>query len=178
LRSAFDFAIRGQYDTLVTVDCDGQHQPRRIPEFIEACRTADIVSGSRYLERFPGDSIPPADRRRVNRMMTDEINRRLNLNLTDAFCGFKAYRVAALERIELTETGYAMPLELWVRAADLGLAIMELPVRLIYLDEERSFGGALDDANQRVAVYRQVIERSLATRDPLAAGSSRGEDAR
>ena len=184
LRSAFDFAVRGGYDTLVTIDCDGQHQPRRIPEFIEACQTADIVSGSRYLERFAGDSTPPSDRRRVNQTMTEEINRRLNLELTDAFCGFKAYRVAALERIELTDTGYAMPLELWVRAADLGLRIVELPVRLIYLDEERSFGGALDDVNRRLAVYRQVLEQSLTANAPLTAsaplvaGSSRGEDAR
>ena len=80
----------------------------------------DIVSGSRYLRRFPGDSDPPEQRRRINQVITEEVNRRLGLSLTDAFCGFKAYRVPALAKIELTETGYAMPLELWVRAAQLG----------------------------------------------------------
>ena len=56
---------------------------------------ADIVSGSRYLRRFPGDSEPPPERRRGSTsVITDELNRRLGLNLTDAFCGFKAYRVA------------------------------------------------------------------------------------
>jgi dolichol-phosphate mannosyltransferase len=86
------------------------------------------------------------------------VNRRLGLKLTDAFCGFKAYRAAALAKIELGETGYAMPLELWVRAVRLGLRIGELPVPCIYLDEKRSFGGALDDAAQRLAVYRQVLD--------------------
>jgi dolichol-phosphate mannosyltransferase len=161
LRSAFDFAAGGGYDVLVTIDCDGQHQPQLIPNFVQRCCQGDmdIVSGSRYLRRFPGDTEPPEQRRRINQQITEEVNRRLGLTLTDAFCGFKAYRVPALAKIELTETGYAMPLELWVRAARLRLRIVELPVPLIYLDEKRSFGGALDDAETRLAVYRQVLDR-------------------
>ena len=31
LASAFDFAVRHDYDVLVTMDCDGQHEPARIP---------------------------------------------------------------------------------------------------------------------------------------------------
>jgi len=163
LRTAFDYAFRNGYDVLVTIDCDGQHEPKRIPQFIRACQGVDIVSGSRYLKRFPGDSRPPEARRWINRLITDEINRRLGLHLTDAFCGFKAYQVSALAKLELTETGYAMPLELWVRAAELGLKIIELPVPLIYLDERRSFGGALDNAGTRLAVYRQVLDRCIST---------------
>jgi dolichol-phosphate mannosyltransferase len=175
LRSAFDFAVRGGYEVLVTIDCDGQHEPQRIPQFVEVCRSADVVSGSRYLRRFSGDSRPPQDRRRVNRLITEELNRRLNLGLTDAFCGFKAYRVAALSRIDLRETGYAMPLELWVRAAELRLRIVELPVPLIYLDPQRSFGGSLDDVETRLAVYREVLDRALAGRQPLPVGAVCGE---
>ncbi len=165
LSSAFEFAIRGGYDILVTIDCDGQHQPQLIPNFIERCceDDADIVSGSRYLRQFPGDSDPPEQRRRINETITAEVNERLGLRLTDAFCGFKAYSVPALAKIDLTETGYAMPLELWVRAVQLGLRIVELPVPRIYLDEKRSFGGALDDADTRLAVYRQVLDRAEQT---------------
>ena len=167
LQSAFDFAGRHGYDVLVTIDCDGQHQPQRIPQFVEACRDVDVVSGSRYLTRFPGDSRPPDDRRRINRLLTEQLNRRLGLQLTDAFCGFKAYRTATLAEIRLSENGYAMPLEFWVRAARRGLKIIELPVPLIYLDEDRSFGGALDEAETRLEVYRQVLEESLAA-EPIA----------
>ena len=163
LSTAFDFARRGGYEFLVTIDCDGQHEPQRIPEFFEACRNADVVSGSRYLEQFAGDSRPPEDRRRINRILTTELNRVLGLKLTDTFCGFKAYRVAALSKIRLTETGYAMPLEFWVRAVEAGLKIVELPVPLIYLDESRSFGGSLDQAETRLAVYRGVLWHALAS---------------
>jgi glycosyltransferase involved in cell wall biosynthesis len=178
LRSAFDFAVRAGYDVLVTIDCDGQHEPRRIPQFVQAARQADIVSGSRYLQAFAGDTPAPEARRRINRLLTDELNTRLGLSLTDAFCGFKAYRVPVLPRLQLTETGYAMPLELWVQAAAWGLKIVELPVPLIYLDEARSFGGALDNAEVRLQVYREVLDRAEAAvraAAPLVGSSFCGE---
>lgn len=176
LRSAFEYATAHDYEIVVTIDCDGQHEPQRIPEFIRTCRDqqADIVSGSRYLQRFPGDSRPPEARRQINRVLTEELNRRLGLQLTDAFCGFKAYRVAALAQLEITDPGYAMPLELWVQAARQGLRIVELAVPLIYLDESRSFGGSLDDAERRLAVYRQVLDRALAAWEPVAARAATG----
>lgn len=161
LRTAFQYAADENYHVVVTIDCDGQHEPCRIPEFIKASQLADIVSGSRYLKRFPGDSTPPPQRRRINQQITRELNRRLGLNLTDAFCGFKAYRVDSLRTLRLTEDGYAMPLELWVQAVAAGLSIIELPVPLIYLEEARSFGGALDDASYRLKHYYEVLERSL-----------------
>ena len=161
LRSAFEFAIRRRYDYLVTIDCDGQHEPQRIPSFVAACRRADIVSGSRYLKKFSGDSAPPEQRRWINRQITREMNELLGLRLTDAFCGFKAYRVEALQRLQLVEDGYAMPLELWVQAVAADLRIVELAVPLIYLEEERSFGGDLDDGATRLNYYQAVLERSL-----------------
>ncbi len=161
LQSAFDFAVRNGYDVLVTIDCDGQHQPCMIPQFVAKSAEADIVSGSRYLKQFPGDSHPPEQRRRINQAITARVNRDLGLGLTDAFCGFKAYRVPCLAKFSLTETGYAMPLELWVQAVALGLTIIEVPVRLIYLDEARSFGGALDQADTRLKVYEDVLDRAM-----------------
>lgn len=161
LRTAFRYALEQDYEVLVTIDCDGQHEPALIPAIVEAAEQADIVSGSRYLETFDPAARPPEDRRRINQTITDEINARLGLKLTDAFCGFKAYRVGALKRLQSTDDGYAMPLELWVQAAKQDMRIREFPVPLVYLDEHRSFGGALDDAATRLAHYRDCIERAL-----------------
>ncbi len=170
LRSAFDFAVAEGFDGLVTLDCDGQHQPKRIPRFIEAARATDIVSGSRYLKQYESDDAPPAERMFINRRITTELNQRLGLSLTDAFCGFKAYRTSAVQRLRITDLGYAMPLQLWVQAAAAGLRIIELPVPLIYLDLNRSFGGSLDHAETRLAYYNRVIEDAIAVE--AAAGRS------
>jgi dolichol-phosphate mannosyltransferase len=162
LKSAFDYAIHFHYDVLVTIDCDGQHEPQRIEELVAACRDLDIVSGSRYLDQSDAQSAAPPERRRINELITEELNQQLGLSLTDAFCGFKAYRVEALERLTITDPGYAMPLELWVQAAHHRLRIVEVPVPLIYLEEERSFGGSLDDGQKRLAYYHQVLDGAMA----------------
>jgi dolichol-phosphate mannosyltransferase len=167
LNTAFKYAIEHGYDVLVTIDCDGQHQPCRIPRFVAACKGVEMVSGSRYLRHYPGDSEPPAQRRFINMQVTADLNRRLGLNLTDAFCGFKAYCVEALKDLDLSEAGYAMPLELWAQAAALGWRVIELPVPLIYLDESRSFGGALDDGQTRLQHYHEVLDRSIAAAQSL-----------
>lgn len=161
LRSAFSRAIEGGYDGLVTLDCDGQHEPCRIPEVSAPLAEYDIVSGSRYLKVFDPDQAPPEARRRINVEVTRWINDRLGLALTDSFCGFKAYRTSALKALDITDEGYAMPIQLWVQSAARGLSIVEVPVPLIYLDENRAFGGALDDAEFRLKHYRSVFDAAL-----------------
>ncbi len=161
LKTAFQFAIDNDYEFLITLDCDGQHQPKRLPRFVKACQNADIVSGSRYLEKFEGDSEPPTQRLLINQQITRQLNELLCLNLTDAFCGFKAYRVESLKLLDIEDNGYAMPLELWVQAAMRGLRVIEIPVPLIYLDLARSFGGALDEADKRVQYYNDIIDHSV-----------------
>jgi dolichol-phosphate mannosyltransferase len=161
LISAFQYALTHPIDVLVTMDCDGQHEPHRIGVLLEALEAdTDIVSGSRYLRDFHQDTAPPQDRQQINRFITSELNERLGLNLTDAFCGFKAYRVEALRRLEITETGWGMPLQLWVQAARRGLRIKEVGVPRVYLDPNRAFGGVLDNPEERLAYYRKVIEEA------------------
>jgi glycosyltransferase involved in cell wall biosynthesis len=161
LRTAFQATIDGGYDGVVTLDCDGQHEPARIPEVASHLVEADIVSGSRYLRVFDPSQKPPEQRRRINVEVTRWLNECLGMNLTDAFCGFKAYRTSALRLFDITDEGYAMPLELWVQAIAHGLKIIEVPVPLIYLDESRAFGGALDNAEYRLKHYRRVLEKAL-----------------
>jgi glycosyltransferase involved in cell wall biosynthesis len=173
LKTAFDYAIEQQYDVLVTIDCDGQHEPQRIGQLVAACRDADMVSGSRYLRNKENAHQAPAERRQINTQITRELNELLGLSLTDAFCGFKAYRVPALAKLTITELGYGMPIEVWVQAAHHGLRIVELPVPLIYLEEERSFGGSLDDGRRRLEYYHRVLDAAVAM---VAANPKGGAD--
>jgi dolichol-phosphate mannosyltransferase len=167
LISAFAFARQHDYDVLVTMDCDGQHEPARIPVLLEAIHDCDIVSGSRYLRDFRQDTPAPTDRRFINATITAEINARYGLQLTDAFCGFKAYRRTALERLNITETGWGMPLQLWVQAARQGLRVKEIGVPRLYLDPNRAFGGVMNNPEQRLAYYRSVL--AAAEQDVLPA---------
>lgn len=181
---AFDFAAREGYDWVITMDCDEQHEPSRIPLFVReqeragaSGEGADILSGSRYIASMDEATTPPADRRAINVALTEEINRRLAFDppLTDAFCGFKSHRVSALSRLHLTEQGYAFPMQFWVQAAAKRLAVGEIPVKLIYKDLTRSFGGSLNDPTTRLAHYRSVLHCEIERfRDQLPALAAAG----
>ncbi|MEX0775133.1 MAG: glycosyltransferase family 2 protein [Phycisphaeraceae bacterium] len=165
LRDAFRWASCYGYDWLITMDCDEQHEPAALPQFLVAAQDGvDLVSGSRYLrqDQLPSDDLPPADRRAINAQITEMVNQCLGLSITDAFCGYKAYRVSALSKLALTETGYAFPLQLWVQAAAHGFNVVEVPVKLIYNDPNRSFGGILDNPELRLRHYRHVFEAEMA----------------
>lgn len=161
LRIGFDVARELGVERLVTMDCDGQHEPAHIPQFLEALADrAGIVSGSRYLPGSGSNGDAPRDRREINERVSAEINRVTGWNITDAFCGFKAYHMADLAGLRLTEAGYAMPLELWAQAWKAGISVTEIPVERIYCDRNRTFGGELDDPESRFAYYMDVWNRA------------------
>lgn len=165
IREIFNRAHRDNYDWVITMDCDDQHEPERIPDFLSAIEKndLDIVSGSRYLSNDAqwAKDLPPGDRRAINATLTKEINARLGFNLTDSFCGFKAHRVSAMDKLDITDDGYAFPMQLWVQAAANNLRVGEIPVELIYNDPNRTFGGGLDDPTTRLNHYRCVLYRAM-----------------
>jgi dolichol-phosphate mannosyltransferase len=173
LRTAFEYAADEGYDIIITADADKQHPPRYIPVFLYHMEDYDIVSGSRYLSSQWDDTPTLPERAKVNREITRTLNVITGYGLTDSFCGYKAYRVSSIAGLDLAEDGYAMPLELWLQAAAKGLTVKEIPVSLIYLDPNRSFGHDLDDSRRRLEYYHRVIERETERAGLCACGQCR-----
>lgn len=175
IADAFSFALSRGFSWLITMDCDEQHEACVIPRFaaMMADDDADVISGTRYANGHDAGVGAPADRREINRRITALLNERLGLSLTDAFCGFKAYRVPALHNIRITVPGYAMPMQFWVQVARSALRVRELPVRLIYHDPTRHFGGILDDPDARLKHYLEVFEAESASEAlPVQSGTA------
>lgn len=162
LIDGFRSAVARGFDVAVTIDCDLQHEPRLIPRFLTEAARFDIVSGSRYHPDAPDAQDPaPPDRKRINDEVTRIINELTGYRLTDAWCGFKAYRVGGLARMRLDERSYGLPLQVWLQAARLGLTVGEIPVPRIYKNPRRRFWGGLDDPETRRAYYLSVIDREV-----------------
>lgn len=173
LLQAFRFAAERKYRNVITLDADGQHSPFLIKDFFAAiephccgkcsCRgRTDFVWGSRYLQGYR--KLPAAfqARQEVNKIITNRLNEITGYSLTDAFCGFRAYRVRSLQKLDITETGYGMFMQLTLQAWRKGVSIRELPVPLVYLDDTRDFQGEFDNTRQRLTYYHKVIDRELA----------------
>ena len=98
---------------------------------------------------------PPEERRRINVEVTRWLNECLGLNLTDAFCGFKAYRQVGPRglRHHRQRLRHAA-CRSGCRPCSTGSRSSRSRSRSIYLDEERAFGGSLDDSSYRLNHYR------------------------
>lgn len=167
MQDIFAWSTMRGFDWVITMDCDEQHEPRLIPEFVRAIELndADVISGSRYLRSDASDHEAPADRGEINRRMTCMVNQHLagafESPLTDSFCGFKAYRSAACHALRLDSDGYEFPMQFWVQAAANRLRVREIAVPRIYLDPKRSFGNGLDDPTRRLQVYQDTLRAEL-----------------
>jgi glycosyltransferase involved in cell wall biosynthesis len=120
-------------DIIVEMDADGQHDPADVPRFVEKIRagTADIVVGSRIL----GSHQPASPLRKVFLpYYTRLINCLTGYQMTDALCGFRAFRRQSIERIApelnfIIEPQYVAA-EMFIRFSRRGLSIEEIPVHV------------------------------------------------
>ena len=134
---------------------------RRVHPRVRRPRRPTSSPAAATWRHFPATAPRPRSGGGSTALSPTELNARLGPATDRRLLRIQGLSGADAGEDRLTETGYAMPLEFWVQAVDAGLKIVELPVPLIYLEEARSFGGALDNAEMRLAVYREVLERSM-----------------
>ncbi|MFB0543624.1 MAG: glycosyltransferase family 2 protein, partial [Candidatus Bathyarchaeia archaeon] len=131
--SLFKEARRLCADIAVTLDGDGQHDPRQIPRLVEPLvrNEADIVIGSRFLRREDSSKVPRY--RAVGlKMITGLTSNASYDNLTDAQSGFRAYSCRSLEVLMVTEQGMGVSTEILLKANERGLRVVEVPVTISY----------------------------------------------
>jgi glycosyltransferase involved in cell wall biosynthesis/phosphohistidine swiveling domain-containing protein len=161
LISGFNFAVKHNYDVLITLDADGQHEARYIPEFLEAISDSDMVVGSRFLPDSKRRSQPPRDREMANRTLTKFVRKRIDYPITDCSSGFRAYRVSSLRKLRITEKGYAWPFQLWIQAHEAGFRVKEIPIPLVYLDYKRDSHGEFRSMSEAMAKAKDVMKKEL-----------------
>jgi dolichol-phosphate mannosyltransferase len=136
--AGFRWGLERPYGLLVEMDADGSHRPEDLPRLLAATATADLVLGSRWV---PGGAVVnwPLRRRLISRAGTTYARLALGLPVRDATGGFRAFRRAALEKIDLGEVqsqGYCFQIDLVWRALQFGLRVVEVPITFV----EREFG--------------------------------------
>jgi glycosyltransferase involved in cell wall biosynthesis len=135
-----------QYEFLITFDADLQHDPKTIPYLLKELKNnnhVDVVSCSRYLSMDLVNMAEnvPVDRFLINMNITKLLNTFYQLNLTDAFSGFRGYRVCRVESMfKMRDVGYSSPIEFWINTAFHNLFVSEVPTSLIYLKGRESKG--------------------------------------
>jgi dolichol-phosphate mannosyltransferase len=136
----FRKALAGGAELVLEMDCDFSHDPRDVPRLIAAANDADVVLGSRYVQ---GGAIRNwgAARRAISAGGSLYARVLLGVGVRDLTGGFKCYRRAVLESIDLDRVhsrGYAFQIETTYRALRRGFRVVEVPITFV----DREVGGS------------------------------------
>ena len=139
LRDAFNYIKN--YDIVVTIDGDGQHDPSEIPKLIKPIKEAkaDLVNGSRYLDGFDDDT--PAYRRVGQRVLDIATNITSGTSVTDSQSGFRAFKGDTIKYYRFRDTGFGIESEMLADASENNLKIIEVPITVRYDVENSSTKG-------------------------------------
>jgi dolichol-phosphate mannosyltransferase len=138
--AGFGRALADGAELVLEMDCDFSHNPADVPRLIEAAAGADLVLGSRYVR---GGSVENWGlvRRVVSAGGSLYARVVLGVGIRDLTGGFKCYRRAVLETIDLQaidSKGYAFQIETTYRALRKGFRVAEVPIRFVDREEGQS----------------------------------------
>ena len=168
----FRWALARDYDFVLEMDCDFSHDPRAVPSLLAPARAgADLVLGSRYCAGGRVENWGRA-RRVISGAGCLYARTLLGVGVRDLTGGFKCFRRAVLEAIELDAVdaqGYQFQIEMTYRALLLGFEVVEVPITFA----DRVAGGSkmsrsiVFEAMRRVPLLRLQAVRG---RLPRSAG--------
>jgi len=132
IRSLFLKAMELNFDALVTMDADGQHNVDDVKTVLEPIlkNEADIVIGSRFLS--DNNKEIPKYRKAGIRIITKLANTSLDKEITDSQSGFRSYNKQVLSKILPSEFGMGVSNEILIKANKLKFRIAEVPIKVSY----------------------------------------------
>src|SRR5262249_17055548 len=113
-KDGFRWAVARGADLVVQMDADFSHNPAMLPRFFAEITDCDLVLGSRYVQGITVVNWP-IERLLLSYFGNAYTRRVLGMAVRDATGGFKCWRRAALEAIDLEDVrsnGYAFQIEM------------------------------------------------------------------
>ena len=155
LQTGFEYARRMNFDGVVTMDSDGQHDPQEIPQLIRAgeVQHAGIVLGNRMAD---GRGMPRL-RWKTNRLMSAVVSTVVRQVIADSQCGFRMIRKEVLDNVPVRAARFEVETELLLKAAAKRWKIVSVPVRTIYDEHHRSHIKPVRDGLRFIAVILQHL---------------------
>ncbi len=138
-KTCYREALKAGAEIIVMVHPDYQYDPKLLPQVIEPIERdeADVVLGSRLMAGNPMRQGMPWWKYVSNRFLTFLENRVFGLRLSEYHTGYRAYRRAALEAVNLetNSDNFLFDQEIVAQFVDSGMRIREVPVPARYFPE-------------------------------------------
>ncbi|HET6244630.1 MAG: DUF2062 domain-containing protein [Bacteroidetes bacterium] len=136
LRKGFEFAIEQGFDQAITIDSDGQHFAKDLPQFIEKLENigTSLIIGARNMDQ---DSVPGKSSF-GNKFSNFWFWVETGIKAPDTQSGYRLYPLTQLKEIKFFSRKFEFEIEVIVRAAWKGIKIESVPVQVYYApDGER-----------------------------------------
>lgn len=116
-----------QGDIIVTIDADGSHDPKEIPDLIKPLfNGADVVAGSRFIGEAKDHTS------KVHQFGNSLINSTIMVltgkRITDSQTGLRAFKKDFLKNIRIESNGFDIETELTVKSLKNGFKLVEVPI--------------------------------------------------
>jgi glycosyltransferase involved in cell wall biosynthesis len=132
LRTGFQSILRKDYQVVITLDADGQHDPAEIPFLLKVFKSVkpDILIASRATEFGKMTFL----RRFWNRLGVKAVARLCHSDITDSQSGFRLIRTEVLKKVDLSTSRFETELELLVKACKKGFSVLSVPINTQNVD--------------------------------------------
>jgi glycosyltransferase involved in cell wall biosynthesis len=153
LKTGFRHVQRRNYQALITLDADLQHDPESIPDLVrKASGFSGIIIGTRKRDL----KVMPLARWLNNNPTSVIVSILSGQSIRDSQSGYRLITAPVLKSVELESRKYDLESEILIKAKRKGFEIAEVPIRTIYAGG-RSFINPLVDA----ARFIRLMWRSL-----------------
>jgi glycosyltransferase involved in cell wall biosynthesis len=132
LRTGFQYALQKDYQVIITLDADGQHDPAEIPSLLKIFRSVkpDILIASRAAEFGKMTFL----RRFWNRLGVKAVSRLCHSDITDSQSGFRLIRTDVLKKVDFSTSRFETELELLIKACKRGFSVLSVPINTQEVD--------------------------------------------
>ena len=154
LIKGFDYALKNDFDAVITMDGDGQHLPEDIPYFIRLAKYSD--SGILIGNRMHKTRNMPWVRFVTNRLMSRFISHLAKQIIFDTQCGFWLIKKDVLKKVRLLTSKYETESEILIQAARLGFKIESVPIKTVYSGEKSQINPFIDTMRFLRFVFRLI----------------------
>lgn len=142
LQNGFEYILNNDFDAVITMDADGQHDPAFLADFVKKALSggAELILGN----RMHHTKDMPLARIITNRFMSRLLSKKINRHVPDTQCGFRLIKKGLLAKLHFSTSRYDMESEMLIQAASLGSRIESIPITSIYSGQRSRINPIID----------------------------------
>ena len=154
LQDGFEYVLKNNYDGVITIDGDGQHDINDIDQFISKAQEhpSSVITGT----RMDDPKGMPFVRFVTNKMMSWMISSLCKQQIPDTQCGFRLISREVLKELKLTASDFEIETEVLIKASKKGFKIYSVPIKTIYRNEASKINPLLDTFRFFIYIMKEM----------------------